>query len=66
MLAVAGALASQAGKVVLTSDPAGSVITGAAVVLAGTFSILALIPFVALALVWDAGPRVWRPSALRR
>jgi RND superfamily putative drug exporter len=68
----------------------GSVITGAGVVLAGTFSILALIPFVALvqlgiviafgvlldtllvrsvivpALVWDAGPRVWWPSALRR
>jgi RND superfamily putative drug exporter len=68
----------------------GSVITGAGIVLAGTFSILALIPFVALvqlgiviafgvlldtllvrsvivpALVWDAGPRVWWPSALRR
>jgi RND superfamily putative drug exporter len=68
----------------------GSVITGAGIVLAGTFSILALIPFVALvqlgvviafgvlldtllvrsvivpALVWDIGPRVWWPSALRR
>jgi RND superfamily putative drug exporter len=68
----------------------GSVITSAGVVLAGTFSILALIPFVALvqlgvviafgvlldtllvrsvivpALVWDIGPRVWWPSALRR
>jgi RND superfamily putative drug exporter len=68
----------------------GAVITSAGIVLAGTFSILGLIPFVGLvelgfiiafgvlldtllvrsvivpAVVWDAGPRVWWPSALGR
>lgn len=68
----------------------GGVITSAAVVLAGTFTVLGVLPLVFLAemgfavafgvifdallvrsilvpaLVWELGPKVWWPSALRR